>query len=144
MNKRFVISVVVVFVLSMLGGMLVHGTILRPDYTALANAGIYRSPAAAEPLMVYMMAANLMLAIGFTWIYRMGRENRPWPGQGVRFGIATWLMAALPTYLIYYVVTPLPSDLVAKQIVLELFVMVVLGIAAAYVNRDPVVAPARA
>lgn len=144
MNTRFIVSVVVVFVLSMLGGFLVHGMILHADYTALANAGVYRSPEAANPLMGYMMAANLVFAVAFTWIYRMGRQNRPWPGQGVRFGVAAWLLTRVPTYLIYYVVTPLGSDLVAKQIVLELFVVVAMGIAAAYINRDPVAAPARA
>lgn len=144
MNKRFIVSVVVIFVLSMLLGFGIHGAILGPDYMQLANIGVYRAPGAAEPLMGYMLAANLIFAIGFTWIYRMGRENRPWPGQGVRFGLAVALLATIPMYLIYYVVTPIPSDLVAKQIALDLIATVILGIVAAYINRDPVVAPPRA
>lgn len=142
MNKRFVVSVVVLFVVSMGFGFLVHGTVLTADYTQLANRGIYRSPEAAAPLMPYMFAANVIFAIGFTWIYRAGRDNRPWVGQGLRFGIAVALLATIPTYLIYYVVTPLASDLVAKQVVLDSLMMVVLGLIAAYINRDP--APARA
>jgi hypothetical protein len=142
MNKRFLVSVVVLFVVSMGFGFLVHGTVLEADYTQLANRGIYRSPEAAAPLMPYMFAANVIFAIGFTWIYRAGRDNRPWPGQGLRFGIAVALLGTIPTYLIYYVVTPLASDLVAKQVVLDSMVMVVLGLVAAFINRDP--APARA
>lgn len=142
MNKRFLVSVVVLVVVSMGFGFLVHGTVLEADYTQLANRGIYRSPAAAAPLMPYMFAANVIFAIGFTWIYRAGRDNRPWVGQGLRFGIAVALLSTIPTYLIYYVVTPLASDLVAKQVVLDSMVMVVLGVIAAFINRDP--APARA
>ncbi|MEO7812172.1 MAG: hypothetical protein ABIR73_09045 [Usitatibacter sp.] len=137
MNKRFVVSVVVLFVVSMLFGFLVHGTILAPDYTNLANAGVYRTPEQAQPLMGFMMAANLVYAIGLTWIYRMGRDDRPWMGQGFRFGLAVATLTAIPTYLIYYVVTPMPSDLVAKQIVLDIMVLAVLGIVTAFINRDP-------
>lgn len=138
MNKRFVASVVVLFVVSMLSGLLVHGTILAADYTKLANAGVYRTPEQAQPLMGFMLAANLAYAIGLTWIYRMGRDARPWMGQGFRFGLAVATLATIPTYLIYYVVTPMPSDLVAKQIVLDIMVLVVLGIVTAFINRDPV------
>ena len=141
MNKRFVVSVAVLFVVSMLFGFLVHGTILAAEYTKLANAGIYRTPEQAHPLMGFMLLANLAYAIGLTWIYRMGRDNRPWMGQGFRFGLAIATLTTIPTYLIYYVVTPMPSDVVAKQIVLDAIGMVILGIVAAAVNRD---APARA
>lgn len=142
MNKRFLVSVVVLFVVAMGFGFLIHGTVLAADYTQLANRGIYRSPEAAEPLMIYMFAAHVIFAIAFTWIYRAGRDNRPWLGQGLRFGIAVALLSTIPTYLIYYVVTPLASDLVAKQVVLDSMAMVVLGLIAAFINRDP--APARA
>lgn len=142
MNKRFLVSVVALFVVSMGLGFLVHGTVLEADYTQLANRGIYRSPEAAAPLMPYMFAANLLFAIGFTWIYRAGRDNRHWAGQGLRFGVAVTLITALPTYLIYYVVTPLPSDLVAQQIVLDSMAKIVLGLVVAFINREP--APARA
>ena len=142
MNKRFVISVVVLFVVTMACGILVHGTVLAADYTKLANAGIYRTPEQAQPLVAFMMAANLAYSIGLTWIYRMGRDNRPWMAQGFRFGLAVFTLTTLPTYLIYYVVTPMPSDLVAKQIVLDLFVMMGVGLITAFVNRDPLAARA--
>jgi hypothetical protein len=142
MNKRFVVSVVVLFVVSMAFGFLVHGTILHSDYTNLANAGVYRTPEQAHPLMAFMLVANLAYAIGLTWIYRIGRDNRPWMGQGFRFGLAVATLTTIPTYLIYYVVTPLPSDLVAKQIVLDLIVNVVVGMVTAFINRDPAAARA--
>ena len=139
MNTRFIVSVVAIFVLGTLFGFMVHGGILAPMYADLANRGIYRTPEAARPLMPFMMAANLVFAVAFTWIYRNGRNARPWPGQGLRFGIAIALLVTVSRYLIYYVVTPLGSDLVAQQVVYEGLTMIVMGIVAAFINRDPVV-----
>jgi len=38
-------------------------------------------------------------------------------GQGIRFGIAVALLTVVPTYLIYYVVQPMPRSLVTKLII---------------------------
>ena len=140
MNTRFVISVAVLFAVSMALGFVVHGAILGQDYTRLQH--LFRTPADAGAYFPYMLAAHLVMAIGFTWIYRQGRDARPWLGQGVRFGLAVALLATIPTYLIYYAVQPMPSDVVAKQVILDSIAMVILGIVAAAVNRDSL--PARA
>ena len=139
MNKRFVLSVVAVFVVSMLLGMVIHGMLLHDDYTRMQ--ALFRTPADAQAYFPYMLAAHLVMAVGFTWIYRQGRDARPWLGQGVRFGLALAVLVTVPTYLIYYAVQPMPSDVVAKQIVFDSIGMVILGIVAAAVNRD---VPARA
>ena len=140
MNMRFVVSVAVLFVVSMALGFVVHGVLLHQDYTALQH--LFRTPADAQAHFPFMLAAHLVMATGFTWIYRQGRDNRPWLGQGVRFGLAVVLLVTVPTYLIYYAVQPMPSDVVAKQVVLDAIAMVILGLVAAAVNRDPL--PARA
>jgi hypothetical protein len=137
MNKTFVISVVALFVVSMLLGLVVHGMLLHADYLKLTEVGLFRSESDAHAYFVYMLAAHVILAIGITWIYRQGRTSRPWMGQGVRFGIALALVASVPTYLIYFAVQPMPSDLVAKQVCFDLVAMIILGLTAAAVNRDP-------
>jgi hypothetical protein len=76
-----------------------------------------------------------------TWAYRAGRNERPWVGQGLRFGLMLAVLITIPTYLIYFAVQPMPSDLVAKQIVFDTLAMIVIGLAAAALNRD---SPARA
>ena len=134
MNARFWISVAVVFVVSMVLGMVVHGMLLGQDYAKLQN--LFRTPADSQAHFPYMLAAHLVMAIGFTWIYRQGRDDRPWLGQGVRFGLAVALLATIPTYLLYFAVQPMPSDVVAKQTALDVIAMVILGIVAAAVNRD--------
>jgi hypothetical protein len=135
MNRHFVISVAVVFVLSVAFGFVIHGLILGPEYTKL-TPGFYRTPEAAHPLFPLMFLANLMFAFGFTWIYRKGREDKPWLAQGARFGAAVALMSTIPTFITYYVVQPTPEKVVVVQIVLGGIAMVVIGIVTAAVNRD--------
>jgi drug/metabolite transporter (DMT)-like permease len=137
MNKAFVWSVVAVFVTAMLLGFVVHGVLLHKDYERLVP-NLFRGEADAQAHFVYMLLAHVIMAIGVTWVYRMGRENKPWLAQGIRFGIAIALLSTIPLYLIYFAVQPLPSDLVAQQIVYDTIAMVILGIVTAAVNRDPV------
>jgi hypothetical protein len=132
-DKKLVMSIVVIFVLSMAGGFLIHGTILHGEYLKLSN--IMRSEQAAQQLFGFMFLANFLFACGFSWIYVRGKEAKPWLGQGFRYGIAVALLAVFPMYLIYYVVMPFPSDVVAQQIVYETIDAIVLGIVVAWLNR---------
>ena len=135
MNARFVTSVVVLFVLSMTIGFVVHAVLLNADYVQLQH--LFRTPADAQRYFPYMLLAHVFMAVGITWIYRAGRDARPWLGQGLRFGLALFVLVTLPTYLIYFAVQPMPSDVVAKQIVLDGIGIVLLAMVAAAINRDP-------
>lgn len=141
MGKRFLVSVAALFIASMVTGFVVHGMLLGNDYAALTPA-LFRTPDDSQRHFGVMLAAHVVLAIGFTWVYRAGRSRRPWLGQGVRFGLAIAVLSAIPTYLIYYAVQPMPEALVAKQIAFDTIAMMVLGVVAAAVNRDPPLAMA--
>ena len=140
MNKHFVLSVVVVFVAAFVLGGTIHHVLLGQEYMKIAQ--IFRAPADAQQHFPYMIVAHVVMAIGWTWVYRIGRENKPWLGQGVRFGLAIAVLCTIPTYLIYFAIQPMPSDLVAMQIALDTIGSVILGIVVAAMNRDPL--PARA
>lgn len=140
MNKTFAWSVVAMFIALMVVGFVVHGVILGPQYAKLTY--LFRTPEDAQAHFPYMLVAHIVMAIGWTWIYRIGRENKPWVGQGIRFGIAVALICTIPMYLIYFAVQPMPSDMVAMQVVLDTICSVILGLVVAAVNRDPL--PARA
>jgi uncharacterized membrane protein YraQ (UPF0718 family) len=133
-NKKAVLSVVVLFVVAMLLGFVVHGVLLAGDYGQLPN--LMRTKEEAGAHFPYMIAAHVLMAVGLTWVYRRGREDRPWLGQGVRFGLAVAVMATIPMYLVYHAVCPFPMSLVAKQIAFDTVAAVLLGITAAAVNRD--------
>jgi hypothetical protein len=134
MNKRFLLSVVAIFFASMILGMVVHGMLLGGDYARLTT--LFRAPEDQQGMFAWMLIAHVFIAVGFTWIYRAGRDSRPWLGQGVRFGLAVAVMSVIPGYLIYYAVQPMPGDVVLKQVVLDTIAMVILGVVAAAVNRD--------
>lgn len=140
MNKQFVISVVVLFVVSMLLGFVVHGWLLHAEYAKLVP-NLFRSPQDAQGHFAYMLLAHVSMAVGLTWIYRQGRDARPWLGQGLRFGAALAVLMTIPTYLIYFAVQPLPSDLVAQQIVYDTIAMLIMGVVTAAVNRGSATAP---
>lgn len=130
-TTRIVIGIVVIFVLSCLFGTLIHGMLLRSDYATVAN--LYRS--AADTKFIIIFVGYLGFAIGSVWMYAHGVEDRPWLGQGVRFGIAVWLVLAIPSFLIAYAVQPIPESLVWKQLGYELINKIVLGIVTAGIIR---------
>ncbi len=135
MGARFWISGVVTFIVLMMGGFTIHGFILQPDYAALPN--LMRTEADSQGKFGWMIFANFLMGLGFTWIYRKGREaGRPWIGQGLRFGVALAVAVSIPTYLIYYVVQPWPESIVVKQIGMESVMALVTGLVLAAINRD--------
>lgn len=134
MNAKFVVSVVVLFVLSMGLGFLIHATLLAEEYAQLPN--LYRSMESSEQYFGYMIAGHVLMAIGLTWIYRMGRESgKPWLAQGFRFGLAVALLSTIPMYLIYYAVQNAPQSLMIGQIMYDTPAIIVLGIVTAFINK---------
>ena len=135
MGGRFWISVVVIFVVSMLIGFAVHGFVLKNDYAQLPN--LMRTEADAQGHFGYMILAHVCMALGFTWIYRKGREaGKPAIGQGLLFGAAVAVLMCIPMYLIYYAVQPWPGVVIVKQIVYDVIGMLLLGVVVALVNQD--------
>ena len=132
MNKKFLIAWLVLFVLYMAGGIIVHGILLQADY---ATTGLMRPEEEAQKMMPLMILAHVMLAGAFTWIYARGVENKPWLGQGIRFGLAVAFLAVIPLYIIYYVVQPTPGELAAKQIVFDTILTLILGAVVAFLYR---------
>lgn len=135
MNKRFLIAWVVVFIAWFMGSFVVHGVLLHTDYMALPN--LFRTEADSQAYFPYMILAHVILSGAFVWIYARGVEAKPWLPQGLRFGGAVALLTVVPTYMIYYVVQPMPGATVVKQIVFDGILIVLLGAVAAFMHRSP-------
>ncbi len=84
---------------------------------------------------VYMLIGFASSAAALVWIYRSGIQSRPWLGQGIRFGIAVWMLTSLPWFLTYYAAQPWPGVVVAKQISFEFVTVVLMGIINAGLHR---------
>ncbi len=133
MNKKFLIAWAVLFVVWFVGSFVVHGVLLRADYLQLSS--LFRPEADEQQYFPLMILAHVILAGAFVWIYARGVEAKPWLAQGVRFGIAVALLTIVPSYLIYFVVQPMPAGVVIKQIVFDGALMVILGIVVAWLYR---------
>lgn len=129
--KRLGLTILAVFVVANLTGFFIHAIWLRADYMLVSH--LYRPE--GEEKMIWIILAYLAFAIGIVWIYARGVENRPWLGQGVRFGIALWLAFVIPSFFIDYAVQPIPPVLMAKQVVYEGLDKLLLGIVTAALYR---------
>ena len=134
MTKKLALAWLVVFIAWMAGSFVVHGLLLGPDYASLQN--LFRQPPEAQKYFPLMILAHIILSGAFTWIYARGVEPKPWLGQGIRYGIAIALLTTVPTYVIYYVVQPMPGIHVVKQIVFDGVLLLVLGAVVAYLYRN--------
>jgi len=133
MDKTFWISFLVLLVVCMAGGFLVHGLWLVPDYAALPN--IMRTPEDGNAHFQFMIVAHLLIAGGLAWIYRIGRKDGDWVGQGLRFGLAIALVSSVPFFMIYHAVAQFPFDLMVKQIIGDTVTLLAAGLAVAFVNK---------
>ena len=133
MNRKFLIAWPVVFVVWLAGSFVIHGLLLHADYAALPN--LFRTEADSQRLFPLMLLAHVIMSGAFVWIYARGAEAKPWLAQGVRFGVAVAVLATIPMYMIYYVVQPMPGDVVVKQVVFDSIVNVILGLLVAFMYR---------
>ena len=135
MNKQSIISVVVLFVVSMALDFVVHGLLLKNDYAS--QPALMRTEADAQRHAPAMLLAHVLLAVGVTAIYRRGREvGKPWLGQGLRFGLWFAVAACVPGFLIYYAVQPTGLVVACKQIVFGGIGTVLVGLTVAALNQD--------
>ena len=134
MNKKFLIAWVVLLVAWFIGSFVVHGVLLHSDYLQVTN--LFRAEGDQQKYFPLMLLAHAILSGAFVWIYARGVEAKPWMAQGVRFGVAVALLTIVPTYMIYFVVQPMPGEVVIKQIVFDGVLMVILGTIVAWLYRD--------
>lgn len=135
MTRKMLTAWIVVFLAWMAGSFIVHGTLLREGYASLPQ--LFRPEAEAGRYFPIMILAHVILAGAFVWIYTRGIQSTPWPGQGVRYGLAIAMLTAVPMYLIYYVVQPMPGTFVVQQIVFDTILLVLLGVLVAWLYRGP-------
>jgi hypothetical protein len=132
MNRKYIISAVVMFVMAWALSFVVHGLLLGSDYAVTPGM---RPPEEAQKIIYFIILAQAIFGAAFAWVYLQGKEDKPWLAQGVRFGIAVACLTVIPTYLIYHVVTPVPLVLAIKQIVLDTIRVLLMGIVLAWINK---------
>ena len=133
MNRKFWISTVVVFVTLMALGSFFHGFLLEADYLGLPN--LFRSEAECKQYFAFRLGSQLIMSGALVWIYRRGKESKPFLGQGLRFGLGIALVGVVPLHLIHYAIQPLPGLFVAKGISFDTLTMLATGVVLARLER---------
>jgi archaellum biogenesis protein FlaJ (TadC family) len=135
--KKTILAMVVGCVVQLGGLFLIHGVWLKPDY--LETAALWRAQQASVARVWAMLLGTLIYVVGAVLIYVRGREEKPWIGQGVRFGILLAMVVVVYSSLSGWVILPVPHLLVEKWIISESLLAVVLGLVIAGICQ-----PARA
>ncbi len=133
-TKKYLIAVIVVFVVYSGVAYPIHQVLLRPDYESLEAVRDFAEFTKRVPLL-YL--ANLIFSLAFCYIYIQGYEpNKHWLRQGVRYGLVVATLLA-PMALIGYVALPIPLLLALKLIVLNYAHLVITALVAAGVYQTP-------
>ena len=139
---KFLLRTIVVAVAMFALGYVGHQLILGPAYSSIIP--IMRSQADMQAHMPFALISSLCFSAAFVWIYAQGQSTRPWLGQGLRFGVAVWAIAAVPHYIANYTIEPWPGMFITKILVWEFIAMMTLGFVIAALSRSDVGAKARA
>jgi hypothetical protein len=121
-------------------GYVGHQLLLRRDYVAIEP--IMRTKADMQAHLMFAPLSGLFVAAAMVWIYAQGRSTKPWLGQGLRFGVAVWAIAAVPQYIANYTIEPWPGVFVIKILAWELIAAMVLGVLVAGLSKNDGVARA--
>jgi hypothetical protein len=136
--KKLVGAIVAAFVILFVAGYLVHGVWLANTYRAMAENGFsFRSQEALQHRLWIVWVSDLLYSVLFAWVYARGREVKPWPGQGLRFGILMALFTVVPASLNDYVVYNLQHMLVVEWMIAGLITLILMGLAVAAILQPP-------
>ncbi len=133
--KKMAAAIVVGYILVSALGYLIHEVWLMPVYRLYAE--VWRSHEVMTHKMWVNMVGQLLFVILFVWIYTRGVENKPWAGQGIRYGIVMSLLAVIPVACTEYTVYPIPYTLAVKWMVAGTVQVIVLALVTAFFIRKP-------
>ena len=131
--KKLVAAVVVGYIVLMVLGYVIHNIWLMPVYREYDQ--VWRSPELMMKKRWVMFVGQFIFTVLFAWIYTRGLENKPWVGQGIRYGIAMTLLAVVPAACAQYTVYPIPYTLAVKWMVGGAVQLIVLGLVVAGLLR---------
>jgi hypothetical protein len=133
MNKKFAIAVAVTFVLFSGLGYLVHGYVLAGAYGHYPN--LWRTVDDTAKHMPFILIANLTMAIPFVWIYERGRQDKPFMGQGLRYGIAMAALVPAGKFITYYAIQPISHGIALHQILFDGVAIVIAAVVVARIYK---------
>ena len=134
--KKLSAAIVVSFIILMASGFLIHGVWLAPVYKQMRASGMnFRPEADMMHKMWLIWVSDLLYSFLFVYVYARGAENKPWVGQGMRFGIIATLFTVVPNTLNDYLVYNITYTLAVKWMISGLAVLMVMGVVVAAICK---------
>lgn len=133
MSKKFIGAVVAAFVLIAAFGSLLHAYLLAGTYNDLPN--LMRTGDDALRHLPYIFVAQFITAVALVWIYERGRQDKPWMGQGIRFGIAMAAFGPMAKFLVMWAVLLEPHQLAIHQILGEGIALLITSVVVARIYK---------
>lgn len=130
--KRLVLAIVVAFIFIFGTDFLIHGVWLKPDYDA--SKALWRPEVEMGARFPWMMAAQLLAAITFVWIWALGFAARGTVALACTYGLLLGL-AVQVTSIVNYVVMPFPPHLALKWFCIGLAQAIVLAVITFFVYK---------
>ena len=132
MDKRFLVAWIIVFIVWMVGSFVVHGVLLAPGYQGIPSCSAPRR----TPNSTSRSCCWRTPSWPAHWCGSIPRGARTPPGPA-RAPLRAGGRAAHrgPWYLIYYAVQPMPGAIVARQIMFDTILTLLLGLVVAYLYR---------
>jgi len=133
--KKLIGAIVAALVILFAAGFLVHDVWLGTTYREMREAGFsFRPEEAMRHRFWLICVSDALYAIFFVWVYAKGREEKPWVGQGIRYGVMT-LFTVVPSTINDYVAYNPPHTLVLHWTIAGLIALILTGLAAAAILR---------
>lgn len=131
--KKFALAVVVIYLVLFGLDFVIHSMWLGPVYASLPDS--WRPMDQMEQKMWIMWVASLLFTVMFVYVYTRGMENKPWLGQGIRYGVLITLLASIPTVLSQYVVFRIPYTLAIKWMASGAVELILAGVIVAFICK---------
>jgi hypothetical protein len=127
--KRTILSVVVGFLFLGVISHLIHSIWPIPIYSHYELIWALRGDRLPHRWLLWL--GQLIFIVVFIWIYGKGFQTKPWPGQGLRYGLLITLLTVVPAACTNYAFYPVPFTLLAKWIAAGGLQLILLGLVVA-------------
>ncbi|MFQ5799268.1 MAG: hypothetical protein ACE5H0_11365 [Bacteroidota bacterium] len=130
--KKLLLPFVVVYAVSMILNLLIHGAILGSTYESPELSDIMR-PAEESKMWIHFIV-GIIFSFFFVFIFSKGYENRGIM-EGVRYGLYVGLMVATPMAYSSYAAYQIPYSLALQWFIYGLVYYIILGVIAALLYK---------
>ncbi|MEW6703186.1 MAG: hypothetical protein AB1298_10790 [Bacteroidota bacterium] len=131
-TKKFVLAVVVVFILLEATSYLVHSVILSSTYMQESISKFFSKDMQAN--MWKMWITDLIWSFFFVFIFTKGYQNKGWM-EGVRYGVYIGLFMNLTAAVAQNVVYAIPFYLALQWFIYGFIQSVILGVAVSLIYK---------